>query len=99
MRKYKNSNKTESANEIIQLQEKSPNNEWWDEKCRQAIKQKNITRMTCLWQKTRANKEHYKEKRKEANKVHKQKNKLWLNNKIMQTAEANKRNETSFLKS
>jgi len=47
MRKYKNSNNI-SAKEIIQLQEKSPNNEWWAEMCRQAIKQKIITRMKCL---------------------------------------------------
>jgi hypothetical protein len=47
MRKYRTAI-TESAKEIIQLQEKSPNNEWWDEKCRQAIKQKNITRMKSL---------------------------------------------------
>lgn len=28
---------TESAKEIIQLQEKSTKNEWWNEMCRQAI--------------------------------------------------------------
>jgi hypothetical protein len=47
---------------------------------------------------TRANEEHYKEKRKEVNKVCKQKKTLWLNDKIMQIVEANKRNETNFLK-
>jgi hypothetical protein len=54
--------------------------------------------MKCLQQKTRANEEYYKEKRKEANKVRKQTKKLRLNNKIMQIVEANKRNETKFLK-
>ena len=37
------------------LQEKSPKNEWWDEECKQASKQKNVARMKCLEQKTRAN--------------------------------------------
>ena len=55
-----------SVKETIQLEEKFPKNEWWDEKCRQTFKQKNITRVKCLQQKTRANQEHYKEKRKEA---------------------------------
>jgi hypothetical protein len=43
---------TKSAKETIQLQEKSPKDEWWDEECRHAIKQKNIARMKCLQQKT-----------------------------------------------
>jgi hypothetical protein len=63
MGKYKTAI-TESAKEIIQLQEKSINYEWWNEECRQAIKQKNIARMIYLQQKTRAYQEHYTEKRK-----------------------------------
>jgi hypothetical protein len=47
-----------SAKETIQLKERSLKNEWWDEKCRQTIKQKDITIMKCLHQKTRANQEH-----------------------------------------
>jgi len=59
----------ESAKETIQLQERSPKNEWWDENCKQEIKQKNITRMKFLQQKTRENQEHLKKReRKEANK-------------------------------
>jgi hypothetical protein len=65
---------TESAKEIVQLQEKSPNNEWCDEKCRQAIKQKNITKMKCLRQKTRANEEHYKRKKKQIKYINKKRN-------------------------
>jgi hypothetical protein len=30
----------ESAKETIQLQEKSPKNEWWGEECRQDIKKR-----------------------------------------------------------
>jgi hypothetical protein len=40
----------------------SPEDGWWDEECRQGIKQKNIARIKCLQQKTRTNQEHYKEK-------------------------------------
>jgi hypothetical protein len=62
MGKYKNnSNRICKRNNSIQ--EKSPKNELWDEECRQAIKQKNIARIKCLQQKTRANQEHYKGKR------------------------------------
>ena len=62
MGKYKNSN-VEAQKEIIQLQGKSPKNEWWDE-CRQVITQKNRARMKCLQQKTVVNKEKYKEREK-----------------------------------
>jgi hypothetical protein len=54
---------TGSAKETVQLQEMSPEDEWWNEECRQGIKQKSIARIKCLQQKTRANQEHYKEKR------------------------------------
>ena len=63
MGKYKNSN-VEVPKEIIQLQGKSPKNEWWDEECRQVFKQKNRERTKCLQQKTTANKEQYKEREK-----------------------------------
>jgi hypothetical protein len=56
MGKYRNSN-NRICKETIQLQEKSPRNEWWDEECRQAIKQKNIASTKCLQQNTRANQE------------------------------------------
>jgi hypothetical protein len=52
---------TGSAKETVLLQEKSPKDEWWDEECRQGIKQKNIARIKCPQQKTRASQEHYKE--------------------------------------
>jgi len=29
-----------SAQETVQLQEKSPKDEWWDEECRQGLKQR-----------------------------------------------------------
>jgi len=56
MGKYKYSNNTVCKRNSSVT--RSPKNEWWDEDCRQAIKQKNITRMKCLQQKTRDNQEH-----------------------------------------
>jgi hypothetical protein len=91
MGKYRNS-KNRICKETIKLQEKSPKNEWWDEECKQAIKQKNMASTKYLQQNTKENKKHYKEKRKQANKVCKQKNKQWFKNKIMQIT--NKINET-----
>ena len=58
----------EAPKEIIQLQGKSPKNEWWDEECRQVTKQKNRARIKCLQQKTTANKEQYKEGEKKQTK-------------------------------
>jgi membrane-bound lytic murein transglycosylase B len=89
MGKYKNSNNRSCKRN--KLQEKSPDNEWWDEAFRQAIKQKHTPRMKHLQQKRTANQEHYKEKIKAANKICKKKQ-VW-NKKIMQIDEANKRYE------
>jgi hypothetical protein len=44
----------EAANEVIQTQNRTPRNEWWDEECRQCIKRKNKARCKWLQQKTRA---------------------------------------------
>jgi hypothetical protein len=44
----------EAANEVIQTQNRTPRNEWWDEECSQCIKRKNKARCKWLQQKTRA---------------------------------------------
>ena len=86
---------TESAKETIPFQEKSPKREWWDEECREVIKKR-------IWQewnvigKTLRQMKNIKKNRKEAYKLRKQKKELWLNNKIMQLDEANKRNDTNI---
>ena len=59
MGKYKHSNSKICQKKINY--KKSRKNEWWDKEGRQATKQKNVARMNCLQQKTRANEEHYKE--------------------------------------
>jgi hypothetical protein len=80
MGKYKTAI-TESAKEVIQIQEESTKNEWLEEECRQAIRQKHIARMKCLQHRTRACQEHYKVQRKGANKISKQKRNYGLKTK------------------
>jgi YesN/AraC family two-component response regulator len=84
----------ESAEETIKMREKNICNEWWDEECKAAISRKNITRRKCLQKRTRANQEQYKQARKEANKICKEKKKQWVNNRIKEVEEAHKRNDT-----
>jgi hypothetical protein len=84
---------TEAANEVIQTQNGTTRNEWWDEECRQCIKRKNEARNKWLQQKTRASQESYIKRRKEANVLFRQKKKAWINNKILQIEQNQKRNE------
>ena len=84
----------ESAEETIKIREKNIRNEWWDEECKAAISRKNITRRKCLQKRTRANQEQYKQVRKEANKICKEKRKQWINNRKKQVEEAHKWNDT-----
>ena len=63
MGKYKNSD-VEAPKERIQLQGKSPKNEWWDEECRQVIKKKQQSQNEMSSTKTTTYKEKYKEREK-----------------------------------
>jgi hypothetical protein len=72
---------TETASEIFQLQGKPVRNEWWDDECRQAIQEKNNARIKALQSKTIASQEIYREKRKMADNMCR--NKKWLNDKII----------------
>ena len=74
---------TDAANEVIQIQSRTPRNEWWNEECRQHIKKKNKARSKWLQQNTRASQEAYK-MRIEANVLIRRKKKVWMNNKISQ---------------
>jgi hypothetical protein len=60
---------TEASNEVIQTQNRTTRNEWWDEECRQCIERKNEARNKWLQQKTTASQEWYIKRRKEANVV------------------------------
>ncbi|KAJ9582882.1 hypothetical protein L9F63_022778, partial [Diploptera punctata] len=84
----------ESANVTIMKQEVQPRNEWWDEECKEAIKQKNEARQKKLLMNTRMNQESYKIKRNEANKLCKKKKRTWLNMKLNSIELNYKKNET-----
>ena len=82
-----------AATEVIQYENKTPRNEWWDDECRKAMEEKNLARMKCINRRTRINQNNYMQKRKSANGICKKK-KEWLNDKIKQIEEANRKNET-----
>jgi len=80
-----------AATEVIQNENKKPWNEWWDDECRKAMEEKNLARMKCINRRTRINQNDYMQKRKIANGICKRKKKEWLNDKIKQIEEANKK--------
>ena len=59
----------ELANEVIQTQNTSNRNEWWDKSCKLIMTQKNEARKKYLQAKTRTSCEIYELKRTEANRV------------------------------
>jgi len=84
----------ESANEVIQTQNTSNMNGWWDESYKLIMTQKNEARKKYLQAKTRASREIYEMKRTEANRVCKGKKGIWINNKIKQIEATSNKNET-----
>ena len=80
----KNKRNNNGRSKRIQIQSRTPRNEWWGEECREHIKKKNETRSKWLQQNTTASQEAYKKMRTEANVLIKRKKKAWMNNKILQ---------------
>ena len=81
----------ETAKDTIHLQTWITCNEWWDDECKEAIKEKNIARGKCLQRRTRATQEEYEKKRNIATKICRNKKKQWLNNKIKEIEEAHRK--------
>jgi len=79
---------------VIQYENKKPWNEWWDDECRKAMEEKTLARMKGINRRTRINQKDYMQKRKIANGIWTRKKKKWLNDKIKQIEEANRKNET-----
>ena len=52
----------EAAKDTIELQARITRNEWWDDECKEAIKEKNMARGKCLQRRTRATQEEYEKK-------------------------------------
>jgi hypothetical protein len=82
-----------SANAVIQTQNTSNRNEWWDESCKLIMTEKNEARKKYLQARTRVSREIYETEITEANRVCK-KNRIWINNKIKQIEEASNNNKT-----
>jgi len=61
------------------------------------MSQKNEARKKCLQVKTRATREIYETKRTEANRVRREKKRIWINNKIKQIEETSNRSDTRKL--
>jgi hypothetical protein len=83
---------TEAAYETIQTQSKKQKNEWWDNDCKLAIREKNEARRIWLQYRTRTCNAWYHKKRNEANRLCTRKKKEWLNNVIRSIEESNKKN-------
>jgi len=77
---------------VIQYENKKLRNEWWDDKCRKAMEEKNLARMKRINRRTRINQNDYMQKRKIVNGICKRKKKELLNYKIKQIEEANRKN-------
>jgi hypothetical protein len=71
---------------------KNPNH-WWDYKCKKAVQEKNEAR-TCLIRKTRSNLDIYRQKRIKANRTCRRKKKEWLERKIKEINETNRKKDT-----
>lgn len=69
------------------------NEEWFDEECREVIKQKNTDRLQMLQKKTRLASEKYKESRKKATKIIRNKKKAYIKKEIETIETLNNQNE------
>ena len=69
------------------------NEEWFDEECREVIKQKNTDRLQMLQKKTRLASEKYKESRKKATKIIRNKKKVYIKKEIETIETLNNQNE------
>jgi hypothetical protein len=71
---------------------KEPNH-WWDDECKKAIQEKSEARRTRLIRKTRANLDIYQQKRIKANRTCGRKKKEWLERKIKEINEKNRKKD------
>jgi hypothetical protein len=84
----------EAASEFISPKGVMKANHWWDDECKRTIQEKNIARGKCLIRKTRTNLELYQQKRTKANKICRRKNKEWIERKIKEINETNRKKDT-----
>ena len=73
---------TEAAREILGETKRERNDEWYDDECREAMREKNEARRKCMQRATRQNVNEYKEKRKIASKMCRRKKRESINRVI-----------------
>mgnify|MGYP000153190231 CR=1 FL=1 len=83
-----------SAVEVLDVQSTQPRNHWFDEDCEEAINKRNESRLHMLQKKTRIATEIYKENRKEAKLICRQKKKLYEETLLDDMEEKFGRNES-----
>lgn len=83
----------EAAEETIQEQKLTREENWFDEECAQIIEEKNIARQKKLEKETRANTERYQELRRKVNRVCKKKKKEDMKERLEEIEQLSKQNE------
>ena len=69
-------------------------NHWWDDECKKAIQENNEARRKCLIRRTRTNLDIYQQKRVKANRLCRRKKKEWIERKIKELNETNRKRDT-----
>jgi len=83
----------EAAEETIQEQKLTREENWFDEECAQIMKEKNIARQKMLEKERRANTERYQELRRKVNKICKKKKKENMKERLEEIEQLSKQNE------
>ena len=82
-----------AAEETIQEQKPTREENWFDEECAQIIGEENIARRKILERETRANTERYQELRRKANRICKKKKKDDMKERLEEIEQLSKQNE------
>ena len=83
----------EAAKEFKSPKDAKNANHWWDDECKKAIQEKHEARGKCLIRKTRTNLDIYHQKRTQANRICRRKKKEWIEGKIKQLNETNRKRD------
>ena len=84
----------EAATEFKLSNDAKNANHWWGDECKRAVQEKNEARGKCLIRKTRTNLDIYHQNRTKANRICRRKKKEWLERKIKELNEINKKRGT-----
>ena len=84
----------EAATEFKLSKDVKNANRWWEDECMRAIQEKNEARRKCLIRKTRTNLNIYQQKRIKANRICRRKKKEWIERKIKELNETNRKRDT-----